>query len=240
MTQKILAIIPARGGSKTIPRKNLKLLHGKPLIAYTIESALDSELIERVLVSTEDLEIATISKKYGAEIPFIRSKKLAEDDIPILPDVIRYTIKKLKNDFDYDSDIIVVLPPTVPLRKSQTIDEAIKKYISSDYDWITTLVPVTQHPYRMQILEGDKIKHFLDSKYNGYQRQEFPLIYYLNGSIHVTSKKIINSDNLFNCNWGGLVIDIEEGIDIDNSIDFILVEALLANKLGLNYDHNME
>jgi CMP-N-acetylneuraminic acid synthetase len=114
MEKEILAIIPARGGSKTIPGKNIREIHGKPLIAWTIEPALECKFLDKIVVSTDDPKISEISKKYGAEVPFLRPKKISEDNSPTI-DALIYTIDSLKN-IGHNPEIIVLLQPTSPLR----------------------------------------------------------------------------------------------------------------------------
>lgn len=120
----IIAIIPARGGSKGIPRKNIRLLHGKPLIAWTIETALSTSCLKRVIVSTDDEEIAEVAEKYGAEVPFLRPKKYAQDDTTDMP-VYEHTLHWLEENERYIPDIVVWLRPTAPLRTSEDIKNAV-------------------------------------------------------------------------------------------------------------------
>ena len=122
---KTIGIIPARGGSKGVPRKNLANLLGKPLIAYTIETALSARLLSNVIVSTEDKEIAQVSKKYGAEVPFIRPDELATDTAPMLP-VLQHAVKEMETRTNQVFDIVVLLQPSAPLRLASDIDNGIK------------------------------------------------------------------------------------------------------------------
>ena len=121
MKHKVIAVIPARGGSKGIPRKNIKPLCGKPLIAYTIEAALQSKYLDRTIVSTDDKKIADIARKLGAEVPFIRAKELAEDDVPLIPYVLRHAVEELERTENLNVDIVVMLQPTSPFRKARYI-----------------------------------------------------------------------------------------------------------------------
>ena len=129
----MLAIIPARGGSKGIPRKNIKFLDGKPLIAYTIEAALQAKSVNKVIVSTEDQEIAEIAKKYGAEIPFMRPKKFATDTSSA-PDVYIYTIRQLEKILNKKIEAFIALLPTSPLRTGRDIDRAVKIFLEKTQD----------------------------------------------------------------------------------------------------------
>jgi len=123
----MLSIIPARGGSKGIPKKNIKDLAGKPLINYTIKASIDSDRVDRTMVTTNDEDIASVSRKAGAEVPFIRPKRLAQDETPTLP-VIQHTLNYYQDNENYTPDAVILLQPTSPLRTSNHIDEALRKY----------------------------------------------------------------------------------------------------------------
>ena len=145
----ILAIIPARAGSKEIKRKNLVEIQGKPLVAYSIKHALDSNLINRVMVSTDDEEIKKVSLDYGAEVPFTRPKELAEDQVLDWP-VFEHALQYLQREENYTADIIVHLRPTAPIRQAQWIDEAIQLLIDHpEADSVRSVSEPDKHPYRM-------------------------------------------------------------------------------------------
>ena len=149
MTVEVLAIIPARGGSKSIPGKNIYPILGKPLLAYTIESAKKSKLINRVIVSTDDPKIAEIAQKYGAEVPFTRPSKLAEDNTPDFP-VFQHTLNWLEEKENYKPDIIVHLWATSPFRKDGDIDKAIEMLIENpDADCVRSITTPSQVPFKM-------------------------------------------------------------------------------------------
>lgn len=225
---KILAVIPARGGSKEIPRKNIKKIGGKPLIAYTIEAALKSKYLDRIIVSTDDEEIAEIAKKCGAEVPFIRPKELAEDDVPLVPDVLRHSVEELKRNENFDVDIIVMLQPTSPLRKTKYIDLAIEKLINTKCDWVVTVLKVNHHPFRMRRMKGDKLELLFAAKKTWAQRQDLPPVYYLTGALYATRKDVIMKKDVFqNKDWRGIAMEEEDGIDIDTLTDFLVVDAIL-------------
>ena len=152
--KKFLAIIPARGGSKGIPKKNIKSLLGKPLIQYTIESALKSKYLDKIVVSTDDKKIADISEKLGAEIPCLRPKKLARDNTLILP-VLQHMVNFLKKKENYNPFAIVLLQPTSPLRTVRHIDEAIELFLKKPK--ADSLVSVMQVPHNMTPISLMKI-----------------------------------------------------------------------------------
>ncbi|RJQ32483.1 acylneuraminate cytidylyltransferase family protein [Candidatus Parcubacteria bacterium] len=147
--KKVLAIIPARGGSKSIPKKNIYLILGKPLIFFTIEAAKRAKLIDRIIVSTDSAEIAEVAKKCGAEVPFLRPRKLSGDKTPDLP-VFQHTLMWLKEKEDYTPDLVVHLWPTSPLRDPKDIDKAIKNIFSKpEADSIRSITTPSQVPFKM-------------------------------------------------------------------------------------------
>lgn len=230
--KKIIAIIPARGGSKGIPRKNIKLLAGKPLIAYTIEAALKSKYLDRVIVSTEDREIAEISKKYGAEVPFFRPKKLAGDEVPVIPYIPRHVLEELEKRENFKPDIIVILQPSSPLRGTKYIDLAIEKLIKTKCDWVVTVSKVNQHPFRMRKMKGDKLEPLFKKENIWAQRQDLPPVYHFNGAVYVTWKNVLIQKEVFkNKDWRGVVMKEEDAVDIDEILDFLIAESILNNKI---------
>lgn len=231
---EILAIIPARGGSKGLSRKNIKLLGGKPLIAWTIQATSKSKYINRVVVSTEDKEIQEISLEYGAQVPFLRPVDLAEDNTPGIDPII-YTVSQLLLTEDYKPDYVMILQPTSPLRTACHLDESIELFLKSsdDYD---SLISVTEleHPtqWNRTIDENmylKKIENYDDR--NQFQRQSFSKTYRLNGAIYIVKtdilleQKLIETDRTYS-----YVMNRESSIDIDTVEDFSYAEYLL-NKI---------
>ncbi|OGZ35141.1 MAG: hypothetical protein A2V60_01455, partial [Candidatus Portnoybacteria bacterium RIFCSPHIGHO2_01_FULL_39_19] len=183
--KKILAIIPARGGSKGIPKKNIRLLTNKPLIAYTIEAALKSKLLDRVIVSTEDKEIKEISKRYKAEV-VKRPKKLSGDTTP-MQSVLEHIISYLKKHGNYKPNIIVLLQPTSPLRAAHHIDEAINKFLEEKYDSLLSVCP--SHAFIWKINRSTAICINYDFKKRTRKqarRQDRKPEYKENGAIYIT------------------------------------------------------
>lgn len=220
-----LAIIPARGGSKRIPRKNIKNLAGKPLIAWTIDEAKKSKYLDRIVLSSEDKEIMETAKKFGCEVPFIRPADLAKDDTPgTLP--ILHAIESIDSKYDF----IVLLQPTSPLRKSQSIDNAIDFIINQKADSIVSLTKVTKSPEWMFCMNEDKT---IDSIFNNdnKRKQEMTNVFQLNGAIYIIKtdyfkkiKSLIGEKTL------GFIMNYKESIDIDNMSDWEYVEFLLAKE----------
>lgn len=231
----ILGLIPARGGSKGLPRKNIIPLLGKSLIAWTIEQALASKYLDRVVISTDDKEIAEISKKYGAEVPFMRPKELAKDDTPTSEVIIHSFNWFEKQDIYYD--IIVLLEPTSPLRKEEDIDNAIKLFIDN-IDRADSLVGVgkihsdTEHPYGAKIIEDGFVRPFLKNvDFN--QRQQLPEIYSIFGGIYIskvnTFKKI---KSFYHDKTIPYFLEKWQNYEIDDIWDFICIEAILRKLVG--------
>jgi len=228
---RIVGIIPARSGSKGIPDKNIRNLAGKPLIAHTIESAINSKLISRLIVSTDAENIAEISRKYGAEAPFLRPIELAQDDIPTLP-VLQHAIRFLEKKQGYKPDIIVSLQPTSPLRKTQHIDKAIKKLIETDADSIVSLCEVEHSPYWMKRINGDRVFDFVEGSEKYARRQDLPKVYRVNGAVYVTRYNVLmNQNRILGNDTRAIIMDKEDSIDIDDELDFKLAELILAQRM---------
>ena len=234
--KKIVAIIPARGGSKGVPNKNIKMLAGKPLITYTIEESLKSKHIDRTIVSTENKKIAEISKKYGAEI-IERPTELADDDTPTLP-VLKHAVNHLEKVEGYSADIVVLLQPTSPLRKVSDIDIAIEKFLKSDADLVVSVIEMKHHPFWSFEIDGDKLRPFVKDGFKTIKRQDLPRVYTVNGAIYVMSAERARSDSIFGGDMRAVVMSEEKSVDIDTPLDFKITELLIKelNKNGKNKD----
>ena len=187
---KILAIIPARGGSKGVPRKNIRQLAGKPLIGWTIETATSCPSIERVIVSTEDAEIARIARDFGAEIPFQQPKELALDNVSDFH-VCSYALQWLETHEAYTPDVVVWLRPSAPLRRVKDIEAVIEILTTTGADSVRSVSPANHHPYWMKKLDGDRLTPFIEGGFderNHPQRQTLPAIYYLNGGFEQSNE----------------------------------------------------
>jgi len=223
MSAEVIAIIPARGGSKRIPRKNIKLLAGKPLIAYSIEAALQAKRIGHVFVSTEDPEIAKVAKEYGANV-IDRPPALAEDATPTMP-VLEHAIVEIEK-LGHEIGAIVLLQPTSPLREAEDIDEAIEKYSNSECDSLLSVCEKRRF-YWTQDEDGQFKKHY-DER---VRSQDMDPWYEEDGAIYVSTKDIIKNHT----DWVGgriekVILDEKISIDIDTEFDFWLAERLLEWK----------
>ncbi|MEJ8552660.1 acylneuraminate cytidylyltransferase family protein [Tepidibacter sp. Z1-5] len=213
-----LGIIPARGGSKGIPRKNIVNINGKPLIQYTIDESKNSKYLDRIVVSTDDDEIADISKKCGAEVPVLRPKELATDKAKTI-DAVIYTIEKLKN-HNSEYDYVVLLQPTQPLKKSWHIDEAIVKIVDSDRESLVSISKAKEHPILMRTLEDNGEVKKLIKVNSTIRRQDFPLVYKVNGAIYINKiNDNFTKDISLNDNKLAYIMDEKYDLDIDEPID---------------------
>jgi N-acylneuraminate cytidylyltransferase len=242
---EVLAIIPARGGSKSIPRKNVRDFAGYPLIAYSIASGLSAETVNRVIVSTDDEEIASISKEYGAEVPFIRPEEYSKDDTPDLP-VFLHALDWLRSHEGYQPEIIVQLRPTSPLRKTEHIDQAVWGLIEHpDADAIRTVCIPFQNPYKMWKIDEQGFMQPIMASYQAepynLPRQVLPDVYWQTGYVDAAwSDTIMVKNSMTGDNILPIVIGAEEWIDIDSPDDWRRAERLLETgeiKLGdLGFD----
>jgi CMP-N,N'-diacetyllegionaminic acid synthase len=190
--------------------------------------------LDRVILSTDDPEIAEIARRYGAEVPFLRPSDLAQDDTPDLP-VYRHVLMWLAEHQDYHPDIVVWLRPTCPLRRVEDIEAAVEKLIESGADCVRSVSVVEHHPYWMKRLKGDRLLPFLEGKDERtyYQRQTLPPVYRLNGAVDATyAKTVMEQGVLYMGDVRGYVMDSEFGLDLDSKVDFMLAE-LLINRGGL-------
>ncbi len=227
--KKILAIIPARGGSKGVPRKNIKLLAGKPLIAWTIEEAKKSEFIDMCIVSTEDAEIKSVAEKWGGNVPFMRPLELAQDDTPGV-DPVLHAVKMMP-----DYDFVVLLQVTSPLRTVEDIDGAIAYCLDNGCKSCVSVMEVEHSPYWMYQLDGQKrLKPILKiEKEQSYQRQKLPKVYQLNGAIYVTSVNFLQRQGEFiGDDTVGYVMSPERSYDIDTVLDFDVVKIMMKRRLS--------
>ncbi len=227
--KKVIAIIPARAGSKGVLNKNIKSLNGKPLISYTIEEAKKSKFIDKLIVSTDSKEIADISLSQGASVPFIRPSELSTDS-SLTFDVIKHTMNFLK-DKDEHYDIIVLLQPTTPFRKVESIDKAIltlKK--SNKYTSVVSVIDVEgNHPLRMKKIEGDYLINYIEQGFeNMNPRNELPKVYIRSGAIYaILTKNFYEEQSLVSNLCSPIILDKIETINIDSPLDFKFCEFIL-------------
>lgn len=234
----ILAIIPARGGSKGIPRKNIRPFAGYPLIAWSIAAAKQSSLVTRIIVSTDDEEIASVAREWGAETPFSRPAKLAQDKTTDLP-VFEHALKWLEEIEGYHPDVVVQLRPTSPIRPRTMVDEAVNVLLNhEDADCVRGVVPAAQNPFKMWRFNGEEkpLSQLLEvpgiaEPYNA-PRQVLPPVYWQTGHIDaIRASTIVNKKSLTGDIVYPLVIDPKFTVDIDTLADWAKYEAVIYGGL---------
>lgn len=223
----VLGIITARGGSKGIPRKNIKNLHNKPLICYTIEAVNKSKLLTRCIVSTDDKEIAEISKNCGGDVPFMRPDKLAQDESTSI-EVVQHVVSELKKQNE-EYDYIMILQPTSPLRSSGDIDNCIKLVKESGADSVMSMVEITDFSLKkIKKIVNNKIEPFFEEEgATSARRQDQIPAYKRNASIYLTKTNLIMHGDLFGENSISYVMPEERSVDINKITDFALAEFWL-------------
>ena len=232
MTSKPLCSICARGGSKGVKNKNIRLLFDKPLIAYSIEQAKESGIFEHIVVSTDSDEIAEVAKKFGAEVFFKRPSKLASDQAAKLP-VIRHAFIKSEEHFNQYFEYVVDLDATSPLRSPQDITNAFHQFINDDNDNLITAMPARRSPY-FNLVEMDnsgKVTLAKPPKESVQRRQDSPECFDMNASIYIWKRDVLLSqDTLFLEKTGLYVMPEERSIDVDSELDFQFVELIMQNR----------
>lgn len=236
---KILCLILARGGSTRVPKKNIKKLGMYPLIYYTIKGAQGSKYINRIIVSTDDKEIARVARKYGAEVPFYRPKKISREDSTEL-EAFEHALSWLKKNEGYVPDLIVKLFPTAPFRTAESIDKAIRLLLANPKaDSVRSVTPCSEHPYKMWVVKGNRLRSFVPlgkkpREAHTLSYQVLPKVYIQNAAIDVTkpsniwAKKSITGTEII-----PFVMDEMESIDVNTSLDFLLAEIVLKSGLYL-------
>ncbi len=227
---RVTALIPARGGSKRLPRKNVKLLGDKPLIAWSIEAALASKYIDRVIVSTDDDEIKQVSEQYGAEVPFLRPEHLSNDHASSF-DVIKHSIRFVR--LDQENELIVLLQPTSPLRLVSEIDAALEFFLTKNAKGVVSISETEHSPMWSNTLpENGCMSDFIRPEVQGKRSQDLPKFYRLNGSIYIYEiLTLLEKGHIFfNENVYGFETSLETAVDIDTGLDFLIAETIMKNR----------
>lgn len=231
MRTNIVAVIPARGGSKGVPRKNIRPLAGKPLIAYAIETALASRLIGRVIASTEDQEIAGIAREHGAEVPFMRPSELAQDDSPEWQ-TWQHAIRTLEQmEGGPAMDVFVCVPPTSPLRSVEDVDACIQTLVESDADLVITVRPAERSPYFNMVTLDNAGYARLVVPPDGpvHRRQDAPPVYDMTTVAYAARPQfVLQAGSMFEGRLKAVLVPAERALDIDTELDFQFAEFLLA------------
>lgn len=232
---KILGIIPARGGSKGIPGKNIRLLNGKPLLYYSIHAAQMSGLVDRLILTTDSMEIAQVGKELGAEVPFIRPAKLARDDTPMLP-VLEHVVNFVESG-NWQADIILLFQPTAPLRQPEQIQAAVKMLTESKCDSIVSVVQIPQHysPDFAYKVEDGMLKPFLDGGGKVTRRQDTRPAYSRDGTIYAFWRDVlINKHNIYGDDCRPLVIPNHLSCNLDTMEDWAQAETMILKQEQLH------
>ena len=218
--KKILAIIPARGGSKGVPRKNIRLAGGKPLISWIIEAAQKSVYIDRLIISSDDDEIIQVAQKCGCEVPFIRPYELAQDNSSI-SDVVLHALNQVPG-YDY----VMVLQPTSPLTIEDDIDGCIKLCISSGYKSVVSVTEPTKSPYWMfKMGPSNQLEPILGKKYLQKRRQDLPSAYIPTGAVYIAECIwFLQNKSFYSKMTSGYIIPLKRSLDVDTKNDFELFE----------------
>lgn len=224
---KILAVIPARGGSKGVPGKNIREVGGKPLLAWTIEAARNSKYIDRLVLSSDDPAIIQVAKNHGCEVPFVRPAKLAQDDTPGVDPVI-HALESLPG-----FDLVVLLQPTSPLRTSLDIDQAIEKLIAQDAPVCVSVTEAHESPYRMfQLDDKAHLKPMIKAPFVA-RRQDLPKVFLLNGAVYVAKvDSFVKNRSFLIPETIGFETPAERSIDLDTEQDFLILNAILQTQRG--------
>lgn len=235
VAMKVLGIIPARGGSKGVARKNIKLLCGKPLLAYTAESALAASALSKVILSTEDEEIAMIGRELGLCVPFMRPAELAQDSTPTMP-VVLHAIEALENQGE-SFDAVCLLQPTNPLRRPEHIDACIELLEQTNSDSVVSVLPVpdTFNPmWTFWKNEDGTIKLTSGEKEPTVRRQELPKAFYRDGSVYVTRSSVLRDQgSLYGRKIQSFEMEAKFAVNIDTPSDWEVAERMIGrNKLG--------
>ncbi|MEX2350200.1 MAG: acylneuraminate cytidylyltransferase family protein [Flavobacteriaceae bacterium] len=232
---KIIAIIPARGGSKGIPGKNIKMLGGKPLLMYTLEAARESKLVSRVILSSDDVDIINLAKSVGLDVPFVRPAHLATDSSGSL-EVVQHALSFLEEQGD-SFDAVCLLQPTTPFREPGSIDAAIRKFLEGGYDSLLSVreVPPEFNPHWVFEADEDGCLHIATGEHKIVKRrQELPKAYFRDGSIYITKAAVIlKQDSLYGEKVGYVVSQSKTFVNLDTPEDWERAEGVLKRDNGL-------
>lgn len=224
--KKVLCIIPARGGSKRLPRKNILEFSGKPLIAWTIEQALSLDVIDTVVVSTDDAEIAACARECGADVPFMRPPELASDEAGTI-DVLLHVVKRLEEKEGKFFDIMLLLPATSPLRSREDVKKCLDVLLENDADNVFSVVKTSQNPYFNMVEIGPDNKVMMAKPGNFVSMQSAPAVFAINGSVYAWRMEALKKQRkLITENTGVYVMPKERSVDIDDVMDFSFAESI--------------
>lgn len=228
---KVVAVIPARAGSKGITNKNLRDLAGKPLISWTIEAVLACPDVDRVIISTDSQEIADVARHYGAEVPFIRPAELARDETPTISTVV-HAVEWVEEHEEYWADCVMCLQPTSPLCATQDIQGALDLLKMKDAEGVVSVMVSEAHPYWMKQLDHEgQLTDFLSPPASVHRRQDLPQIYSLNGAIYMAKRNtLVDQRTWYTPRTFGYIMPTDRSLDINTPWDLYLAELILKDK----------
>jgi len=225
--KKILAIITARSGSKSIPKKNIVKVNGRPLIYYIIKAALSSKLLDEVIVSTDSLEIRRIAQRYKANVPFLRPKRLATDKSKSI-DALIHGLKQMERINKEKYDYIICLQPTNPFLSCQDIDQSIKLAENKKADSVTSVYELIDfHPAKLKVISNGLLKDFSFREKEGSRRQDYPKLYKRNGGLYLIKRSVLLKNSLFGKKTVPYIMPAEKSVDINDKFDLALARLLL-------------
>ena len=228
---RVLAIVPARGGSKGVPDKNLRKLAGRTLLDYTALAARESGVIDRIVLSTDSVEIAEAGKRAGLEVPFMRPSSLAQDDTPMLP-VIQHALDALAAD-GWTPDVVVLLQPTSPLRRPSHVRDAVTKLYETTADSVVTVVELPRHlsPDYVMRIDGGLLRPFLPEGARVTRRQDARPAYSRDGTVYACWRATLEKwGNIYGERCQPLILDAADSLSIDSPADWAEAERRLAER----------
>jgi len=230
---EVIGLITARGGSKSIPGKNIRLLAGKPLIAWTIEAALQCKELSRVIVSTDDTKIAEVARQWGAEVPFIRPTELSQDDSPHIS-VVLHAIHWMEGKQGLCPDYVMLLQPTSPFRTVEDVRQAIKLAKDRQAVAVVSVCEAEKHPYLCKrILDDGTLSEFIKTEIGYLRRQALPPAHALNGAIYLNKRSsLIQDQTLLPAATIAYVMPQERSLDVDTPWDWHVADLILKDKYG--------
>jgi len=229
---RVLGVVPARGGSKGVPRKNIAPLGDRPLIAHTLAAVAGATRLARTVVSTDDEEIADVAKQWGADVPFLRPAELAGDTAAAIPN-IQHALRTVEEHGDEPYDAVLMLQPTAPFRQATHIDRAIELLEASGADSVISVVDVeAHHPARMKYIDGDRLVDppFGEAREN-QNRQELEPMYLRNGAIYLTRRDVLLGGSFKGNDCRALIMPALRSVNIDTPLDLRYAAWLLAEGL---------
>ncbi len=231
---EILGIIPARANSKRVPGKNLRMLNGKPLVQYAIEAALDSKLLSTIVLSSDSNEILELAKTYGDKvIPIERPAKYATDDSPAI-EYVQHALEYLKQNQNKQFDYVAIIQPSSPLTIGSDIDNTIELMLDYDADCAVSIreVPYDLHPSKYLFLKNNKIESFLNEAQIEQIKNEEQKFFVRNGSVYVSSMKLIHEGKLLSENCAAYIMPAERSVDINEEMDLLFAEFLIKGRMS--------